>query len=157
MVRFKVGFLKADTHARFQGAAFFFKEGFCWTDINTIRLKCREKTKSINDVKSMSLYSLTNRVPEYFIMSIINSNAMSCYVNDFINNTQTFQINDARQLPMIIPTHAQLDICKPLVQRAIELKKMMFYDNSHRIIMEQELLKVEKNLDEFVNILYHFV
>lgn len=30
---------------------FYFKEGLCWSDINTTYLKCRQKEKSINDVK----------------------------------------------------------------------------------------------------------
>ena len=37
---------------------FYFREGFCWSDINTTFLKCRIKSKSVNDVKSMSLYGL---------------------------------------------------------------------------------------------------
>ncbi|PFS22079.1 DNA modification methylase, partial [Bacillus cereus] len=79
--------------ARYQGYMYFFKEGFCWSDINTTFLKCRAKQKSINDVKSMSLYGLSEQAPEYYIISIINSKFMSRYVNDFVNNTQTFQIN----------------------------------------------------------------
>ena len=83
---------------------FYFKEGFCWSDINTTYLKCRIKDKSINDVKSMSLYGLTNNnCPEYYMISMINSTFLSEYVDNFINNTQTFQINDARHLPIIIP------------------------------------------------------
>ena len=49
----------------------------------------------------MSMYGLLDTVPEYFIISVINSTFMSNYVDVFINNTQTFQINDARQIPLI--------------------------------------------------------
>ncbi|MDC0807856.1 Eco57I restriction-modification methylase domain-containing protein, partial [Collinsella aerofaciens] len=96
-----VSYLKTDPRARYQGYSYFFKEGFCWSDINTTYLKCRAKQKSINDVKSMSLYGLSQKVPEYYIISVINSRFMSHYVDDFVNNTQTFQINDARQLPIV--------------------------------------------------------
>src|SRR5690606_9377646 len=88
-----VGFLKADPKARYQGYMYYFREGFCYSDINTTFLKCRVKLKTINDVKSMSLYSLTNKIPAYFIVCLINSTFISFYVDEFVNNTQTFQIN----------------------------------------------------------------
>lgn len=101
---------------------FYFKEGLCWSDINTTFLKCRKKQKSINDVKSMSLFEMTVKVPEAFIICIINSTFMSHYVDDFVNNTQTFQINDARQLPFVIPDKAILSEFTEICKRAIEIK-----------------------------------
>lgn len=56
----------------------------------------------------MSLYGLSKKVPEYYIISIINSKFMSQYVDNFVNNTQTFQINDARQIPIVVPSFEQL-------------------------------------------------
>ena len=41
-----VQFLKTDPKARYQGYTFFFKEGLCWSDINTTFLKCRKKQKN---------------------------------------------------------------------------------------------------------------
>lgn len=102
---------------------FYFKEGFCWSDINTKFLKCRAKQKSVYDVKSMSLFGLSQKVPEYYIISIINSKFMSQYVDDFVNNTQTFQINDARQLPIVVPSEGKLQELLPLFQEAIQIKK----------------------------------
>lgn len=118
-----VSYLKTDPRARYQGHTYFFKEGFCWSDINTTYLKCRAKQKSINDVKSMSLYGLSPKVPEYYIISIINSKFMSQYVDDFVNNTQTFQINDARQLPIVVPSPEKLQELFPLFQEAVQIKK----------------------------------
>lgn len=102
---------------------FYFKEGFCWSDINTKFLKCRAKQKSVYDVKSMSLFGLSQKVPEYYIISIINSKFMSQYVDDFVNNTQTFQINDARQLPIVVPSEEKLQELLPLFQEAVQIKK----------------------------------
>ncbi len=54
-----VGFLKTNSGKKGEGMPvvrnpqFYFKEGFCWSDINTTFLKCRKKQKSINDVKSL--------------------------------------------------------------------------------------------------------
>ena len=134
---------------------YYFKEGFCWSDINTTFLKCRQKQKSINDVKSMSLYSLTEKVPEYYIVCLINSNFMSYYVDDFVNNTQTFQINDARQLPIIIPTSEQLKKSKFLYNKAVKLKQNVFNNIVKESDIKFELSEIEIKLNEFVETLYY--
>ncbi|HUS50544.1 MAG TPA: N-6 DNA methylase, partial [Candidatus Paceibacterota bacterium] len=129
---------------------FYFKEGLCWSDVNTIYLKCRLKGNSIHDVKSMSLFGLTEKVPEYYIISIINSTFVSEYVNDFINNTQTFQINDARQLPIIIPNENQLPEFKDLFDEAVKVKKLQF---SNQITKEEAVKKlnlIQEQLDKMV-------
>ena len=56
-----VRFLKTDPKARYQGYTFYFREGLCWSDINTTFLKCRIKQKSIHDVKSMSFFHVQNK------------------------------------------------------------------------------------------------
>lgn len=105
---------------------FNFREGFCWSDINTTYLKCRLKGRSINDVKSMSLYGLTELVPERYIVSLINSSFISLYVDTFVNNTQTFQINDARQLPIVVPTDDELSAISEIFNKAVEAKQRFF-------------------------------
>lgn len=126
---------------------FNFKEGLCWSDINTTYLKCRKKDKSINDVKSMSLYGMIETVPEYYIISLINSTFMSYYVDSYVNNTQTFQINDARQLPIVVPNSRQLYEIKTIFDKAIELKK------AHAT--ESSLSEIQDLLDRCVVELYH--
>lgn len=150
-----VRFLKTDKRARYQGYMYFFKEGFCWSDINTTYLKCRIKDKSINDVKSMSLYGLVNdKCPEFYIISIINSTFISKYVDDFVNNTQTFQINDARQLPIIIPSKQILSKVKLIFDNAIEVKKKAFSGIISQNEADLELDKIQKQLDSIVNYIY---
>lgn len=146
--------MKTDPKARYQGYTFFFREGFCWSDINTTFLKCRQKQKSINDVKSMSLYGLLDSVPEYYMIIIINSRFMSYYVDNFVNNTQTFQINDARQLPVIVPTKRMLEKIKPLFDRAIKLKKVVANGSATEEQISFELNQVEDALNRYVNELY---
>lgn len=141
-----VQFLKTDPKARYQGYSFFFKEGLCWSDINTTFLKCRKKQKSINDVKSMSLFGMSEKVPESFIISIINSTFMSHYVDDFVNNTQTFQINDARQLPFIVPDKDILVELSEICEQAIAIKK----DTNS----EAALQKLQTHLDSTTMALY---
>ncbi len=98
----------------------------------------------------MSLYSVTDVVPEYYVVCLINSNFMSYYVDDFVNNTQTFQINDARQLPIIIPTATELEQFKSVYDRAFILKK-----NGTNSI--SELPEIECVLNNLVKKLYHSV
>ena len=125
---------------------YYFREGFCYSDINTTFLKCRIKLKTINDVKSMSLYSLTDRVPAFYFVCLINSNFISFYVDEFVNNTQTFQINDARQLPIIIPDKTTLDRFEQLFKQAIQIKK----GESKEITLDN----IQQEIDTLVKELY---
>jgi len=123
-----VHFLKTNSGKKGEGMPvvrnpqFYFREGLCWSDINTTFLKCRKKQKSINDVKSMSLFGPTEKVPENYIIALINTKLMSYYVDTFVNNTQTFQINDARQIPVVIPQASYVDKTNNIVERAISIK-----------------------------------
>ena len=94
----------------------------------------------------MSLYGLTPKVPEYFIICLINSTLMSYYVDNYVNNTQTFQINDARQLPIIVPSQDELDELRSIFDDAIRIKKT---SND-----PAELQTLQQRLDKTVNRIY---
>ena len=57
---------------------YYFREGFCWNNVllpsleESMVIKSRIKGSSVNDVASMSLYSLTNMTPNYFFVFIRN-------------------------------------------------------------------------------------
>ncbi|MCB5229975.1 MAG: BREX-1 system adenine-specific DNA-methyltransferase PglX [Candidatus Cloacimonetes bacterium] len=129
---------------------FYFREGFCWSDINTIYLKCRLKGKSVHDVKSMSLFSLMQEIPDWFYVCIINSSFISEYVNDFLNNTQTFQINDARQLPIIIPSRDQLEAFHRIFDSAYSIKLKQFADVISDSMAAGKLADIQQTLDAYV-------
>jgi hypothetical protein len=129
---------------------FYFREGFCWSDINTVYLKCRLKGKSVHDVKSMSLFTLIPSIPDWFYVCIINSSFISEYVNDFLNNTQTFQINDARQLPIIIPSKKQLEEFQRIFNDAYAIKLMQFAGEISVKLAESKLSKIQEELDNHV-------
>ena len=65
-----VQFLKTNSGKKGEGMPvvrnpqFYFREGLCWSDINTTFLKCRKKEKSIHDVKSMSIFGVSDLVEE---------------------------------------------------------------------------------------------
>lgn len=143
-----VQFLKTDPKARYQGYSFYFREGLCWSDINTTFLKCRKKEKSIHDVKSMSIFGVFDSVEEDYIITLINSTFISYYVDNFVNNTQTFQINDARQLPVIIPRREENEQAVKFVTKAIRIKKGAVLDN-------ESLDTIQKEVDLYVEKLYH--
>lgn len=144
-----VHFLKTDPKARYQGYSFYFREGLCWSDINTKILKCRKKQKSIHDVKSMSVFSVEISVPDEYIIALINSSLINHYVDNFVNNTQTFQINDARQIPIVIPTEGELAKIEQFVLEAILIKKSL---------ANERLLNVlQRRIDCFIKRIYHFL
>ena len=102
----------------------------------------------------MSLFGLTEKIPEYYIISIVNSTFVSEFVEDFINNTQTFQINDARQLPIIIPNEKQLSEFKYLFDKAVKIKKLQFSNQISKEEAEEKLNPIQEQLDKLVYELY---
>jgi hypothetical protein len=155
-----VRFLKTDPNARYQGYMYFFREGFCWTNVLNPQarlLKVKLKKVSINDVGSMSLFSIIDSVPNYYLITLLNSELLFDYYREFINCTVNIQINDIRQIPVIIPTKEQLAICNNLFLKAIAIKKRTFNDNILNSDDEKKLSEIEQNLSEFTDKLYIFV
>lgn len=149
-----VQFLKTNSGKKGEGMPvvrnpqFYFREGLCWSDINTTFLKCRKKEKSIHDVKSMSIFGVSNLVEEDYIITLINSTFISYYVDNFVNNTQTFQINDARQLPIVIPQKEENEQAIKFVTKAIRIKK-------GDVLANESLETIQKEVDLYVEKLYH--
>jgi len=136
---------------------YFFREGFCWTNILNPQarlLKVKMKVKSVNDVGSMSLCSTIESLPNYFIITLLNSEFLFNYYREYINCTVNIQINDIRQLPILIPTKEQLKECKFLYDKVVKLKQREF-DNIAKLDTERELSEIEMKLNEFVETLYY--
>lgn len=132
---------------------FYFREGFCWTDINSTFLKARLKCNGVFDVVSMSLYTKTD-LPDWYFVILINTTFMSFYVDNFINNTSHFQINDARQTPILIPTESQLKEFKSIFDEAYEIKKKQFAGKITEENAEKLLEPIQIKLDKLVEKLY---
>lgn len=94
----------------------------------------------------MSIFGLTNKVPEDYIIVLINSTLISYYVDNFVNNTQTFQINDARQLPIIIPTLQDIITAHNIIMEAVQIKR-------DRNLLA--LYELQKKVDLFIKEIYH--
>jgi hypothetical protein len=102
----------------------------------------------------MSLFSEINFIADRYFVCILNSEFISNYVFSFINNTQTFQINDARQLPIIIPTKSQLKEFEDIFNRAYAIQKNKFEGKITPKEAEKKLDEIQKELDEKVLKLY---
>jgi methylase of polypeptide subunit release factors len=151
--RENVRVLQTDPKARWQGYQFYFKEGFCWKDIGMDVLKVKLKEKTINDVKSMSLFPIDKSYTKYLI-AVLNSTFLSHYQFHFINNTVSIQINDIRQLPIIIPTDNDLKEFEDIFNRAVNIQKKKFSGLISEKEAEKELDKIQRELDEKVLKLY---
>ncbi len=152
-----VRFLKTDPKARYQGYTYYFREGFCWIDVNSTYLKARIKTNGVFDVLSMSLFSMTT-IPDWYYVSIINSELISLYVDNFINNTSHFQINDARQLPIIVPSEKQMMELHTIYSELLMNKKRNSEINiPPTIINNTKEIELQHKLDIMVKKIYHIL
>ncbi len=76
---------------------------------------------------------------------------MSFYVDNFINNTSHFQINDARQTPIVIPTSEQIDDFESIYNRAYDAQTN---DNISETERYNILHSVQSDLDNAAKKLY---
>ena len=102
----------------------------------------------MNDVGSMSLSSLLSAVPNYYIVTLLNSNLLFDYYREYLNCTVNIQINDIRQMPIFIPTSDNLSQIHELFLKAYVIKK-----NSNDEQLSQ-LGQVEAAMDKLVGSLY---
>ena len=139
---------------------FYFKPGLCWSNVSTPIndeskfIKCRLKDKTINDVASMSLYSLTNKVSNSYLITMLNSRFIFDYLKFFINQSVNLQINDIRLIPIIIPdidTTAEVEI---IYEQANRIKIQQFDSNISKLEANLELGKIQKKLDSLVEKIY---
>ncbi|MEJ5305858.1 MAG: transposase [Ignavibacteria bacterium] len=157
--RENVKFLKENSGKKGEGMPvvrnqqFYFREGFCWTDVNSTYLKSRLKDNGVYDVLTMSLFT-TSRLPDWYFVCLINSKFISEYVDDFVNSTSHFQINDARQLPVIIPTSEQLNTFEKIFNNAYRTQKDKFDNKISYAEAEVQLSEIQKELDALVEEMY---
>ncbi len=116
-------------------------------------MKARLKSKGVFDVVSMSLYTQT-QLPDWYFVCLINTTFMSLYVDNFINNTSHFQINDARQTPIIIPNKEHIGELKHLFDKAQSVQKELFAQKITPATASVELQELQDVLEKTVMELY---
>ena len=62
-----------------------------------------------------------NNIPNYYFVSILNSDFIFDYYREFINCTVNIQINDIRQVPVVIPAKQDLEKLEPPFKKAVDL------------------------------------
>ena len=73
----------------------------------------------------MALYTFGHSpITTKFLVSLFNSYLIFLYKRVFINSTAAFQINDARLLPIVIPTSEQLKDFEKVFDTALVLKQL---------------------------------
>jgi hypothetical protein len=102
----------------------------------------------------MSMFVTNNLISEKYLVCLLNSYTIFLYKRNFINSTSAFQINDARQLPIVIPTINQLDQFESLFDRAVSIKKSEYENQLSNAEFNVRLKEVQIELDELVSSLY---
>ncbi len=131
-------------------------EGFCWNNVlnpEARLLKVKLKGASVNDVGSMSLFPLCSLCSSKYIIALLNSNLLFDFYREFINCSVNIQINDIRQVPIIIPSTSQLKNVEGSVIKAIEYRVTLGSNNKSELGADS-LEKIENELDSFVNSIY---
>ena len=154
-----VQFLKTDPKARYQGYSFYFREGFCWNLINGTRssndLKFRMAPIGVNDVGSMTLHLCEhNFLSNSLILAVGNSLLINKYTEAYVNFTVNFQVNDCRQIPIIIPSSEELQNIESLIDKVISIKKSALETDSETDCIDTDLLLIENEIDNAVLSLY---
>ena len=158
-----VKFLKENSGKKGEGMPvlrnpqFYFKEGFSWNNVlnpNSEYIKARYKEVSINDVASMSLYNLYDKTSSKYFLVLLNSYFLFYYLRTFINNTVNLQINDVRQLPIIIPNQKQLKQSEILFDKGKDIKERRINNLINEEQEEKELKILQEEVDRFVCELY---
>jgi hypothetical protein len=102
----------------------------------------------------MSLSSIIKNIPDFYFVILLNSNILFDYYREFLNITVNIQINDIRQLPIIIPFQDQLETYKVLFDEIVSIKKQEFNNTIDNITSENRIKSKEELLDTMVNELY---
>jgi hypothetical protein len=92
----------------------------------------------------MSLYAI-DLLSNKFIVALLNSNVLFDYYREFINCSVNIQINDIKQLPIIIPTKEFASLIESLADKAIK-KKQKLVDN--------DLEFIEEEIEDLIKTLY---
>ena len=113
------------------------REGFCWNNVLTTYMKCKKKEKTVQSTESMSFFSCVNQVPEFYLISLMNSRFAAIYVDNFINSTSHCTTGDAK-----------------LFTSAFELKKSVAKGITTDISIQSELEIIEEENDNLIACLY---
>ena len=102
----------------------------------------------------MSLFPIDEKITAKYIVCLLNSMFLFTYQRTFINNTVNLQLNDFKQLPIIIPTEIQLNFFEDLFDKAYSIKIKYFDKDITKEEHDEQLDEIQVVLDEAVKKLY---
>lgn len=139
----------------------YFKSGLSWNIINGTRntnnLKFKYILPSVNDVGGMKLTSsevAKKLLSDKFLCCVLNSFLNNRLTESFINFTVNFQMNDARQIPIIIPTKEELKAFEKKYDQCFAIQEEYFTGEIDKAEARNQLRPIEAEIDEMVNKLY---
>ena len=101
----------------------------------------------------MSLFPLSNLCSSKYIIALLNSNLLFDFYREFINCSVNIQINDIRQVPIIIPSALQLNNVESAVIKAIAYRIALDGNDKYELKSDY-LVNIENEIDGFVNSIY---
>lgn len=93
----------------------------------------------------MALYTLENSpLTIKYLVTLFNSYFIFWYKRSFINSTAAFQINDARLIPIVIPSLRQVEELEKIFDMAVSYKRDLDFgiipkDDADKLFAEQQL------------------
>ena len=108
----------------------------------------------MHSTESMSFFSETEKVPDFYMVSIMNAKLIAYFVDSFINSTSHCTTGDAKLIPIIVPTEETLKAFEKLFNTALKIKKETFSETISLDESERQLLEIQENLDTMVDDLY---
>lgn len=135
---------------------FFFRRGFLWSDINTEFIKSRLVAPCVHDVAGMRLETGLQWLPDEFFSALLNTPFFNLRIRPFISQKQHLQMNQARSLPLILPSSERIDRIAGLVREAVNLQKKRFErEEAYRSgEIARSLMKIEEKINREMEDLY---
>jgi len=102
-----VAFLSQDRQARWQGHRFFFRDGLTYNiHARGVLLKCKLLRNCVFDAGASFLAPAADNIAPEYLLCLLNSHVISFFIKKFRNNTW-HELNDIRQVPVVVPTDEQ--------------------------------------------------
>jgi hypothetical protein len=120
-----VNWLSSSPKARWQGHRFFFTPGVTWSlHANHVCLKARFQPECVFDASGSRLVPVSKILTTSVFLAVLNSDIFSFFLKKFIKHNQDVEINDLRQMPLVMPTRPQERQLKALAEGCLEAKRL---------------------------------
>ncbi len=120
-----------------RNAHLYFTAGVTWSlHANHVAMKSRFQEPCIFDASGPRLTPLSGLMKPETLMALFNSDICSFVLKKFVKHNQDIEINDARQIPIVIPTPSQEAELASLARQCMTLKRASFAKES----LSQELV-----------------